>query len=658
MPRLSFLPVLIVATTLFVLTPTCVAAQAASSATSGSTEREQLAAVLGSDGSYADKLAACKRLALIGDESSVAALATLLGDEQLSHAARIGLEAIPDPAAADALRRGLSQVQGERLVGVINSLGARRDPQAVAQLGPLLDHSDPQVASAAAAALGNIATPAAVQRLEPLLATAIPTVRPAVGHALLACAAAFLRQGDRESAIAVYDHVRQAELPSPLLTAATRGAILARGQEGIRLLAEELGADNGARFAAALGIGRELPDEDITATLVGRLPGLPPERQALLLAVIGDRGDVAARPAVVEAAKKAPKPARLAAVRVLATLGDGSATAVLLEAALGADPDIAAAALDTLAVLVDPQLDDTLTRMIETAEATPRRVAVELAGRRRITSAVSALQKVAANPDEETRRAAIASLGQTIGPQQLPVLTGRLVTTTSDRERTAVENALKIACRRAVDKEACGRSLVTCLPQASPPVRCFVLELLGSVGGPTALEAVFTAALDEDEAIQDVATRVLGQWLSPDAAPTLLELARKLPRGKYQIRALRGCIRILRQMDLPDDQKLAMCREALNLAERDQERALVLEALGRIPSSKALALVLPHMKTASLKKTASLAAVSIGEKIVPQQRAAAVEAAKQVLRATDDNELVRRAKELLMQAEATPAAAP
>ena len=63
-------------------------------------ELNRLHAVVQSDASSFDKTVACKRLAVIGTKESVPILASLLSNEELSHAARLGLEAIPDPAAA------------------------------------------------------------------------------------------------------------------------------------------------------------------------------------------------------------------------------------------------------------------------------------------------------------------------------------------------------------------------------------------------------------------------------------------------------------------------------------------------------------------------------------------------------------------------------
>ena len=77
-------------------------------------------------------------------------------DPELASWARIALEAIPGPAADAALREAMDKVQGKLLVGVINSIAVRRDPKAVSALVKKLKDTDPDVASAAAVALGRI----------------------------------------------------------------------------------------------------------------------------------------------------------------------------------------------------------------------------------------------------------------------------------------------------------------------------------------------------------------------------------------------------------------------------------------------------------------------------------------------------------------------
>ena len=116
------------------------------------------------------------------------ALAALLGDEKLSHLARYGLEPIPDPAVDEALRAALGELKGRPLIGVIGSLGVRRDKNAVAALAGLLKDSDPAVARAAARSLGRIGDAPATQALEKALEAATPATRLAVSEGLFRCA--------------------------------------------------------------------------------------------------------------------------------------------------------------------------------------------------------------------------------------------------------------------------------------------------------------------------------------------------------------------------------------------------------------------------------------------------------------------------------------
>ena len=111
------------------------------------------------DGSVYAKAKACQRLAVVGDRTAVPALAALLSHPQLSHYARFGLEPNPDASADEALRAALGTLQGTLLVGVINSIGHRRDAKAVAALGKLRSDADNEIARAADAALARIRPP-------------------------------------------------------------------------------------------------------------------------------------------------------------------------------------------------------------------------------------------------------------------------------------------------------------------------------------------------------------------------------------------------------------------------------------------------------------------------------------------------------------------
>jgi HEAT repeat protein len=165
---------------------------------------KRFAAVLGAGPSRAAKEYACRKLSMIGTAAAVPPLAALLGDKDNSHMARFALERIDAPAAVEALRRGLETVAGDLRIGMISSLGSRRDAASVPALAKLLAGEE-KLAAAAAEALGMIATPDA----EAALAAAKPAGR-AAGAAIdarLACADAMLAAGRRGEARKIYESV-------------------------------------------------------------------------------------------------------------------------------------------------------------------------------------------------------------------------------------------------------------------------------------------------------------------------------------------------------------------------------------------------------------------------------------------------------------------
>lgn len=191
----------------------------------------RLAAVLRSGASRAAKDFACRTLRTVGTAESVPALAALLADKDLSHMARYALERMPAPEAAAALRDALPKVSGPVKVGVIGSLGVRRDAASVGALAGLLSDADKQVACAAAAALGTIGTPEAGAALGALLGQASQEAKPAAADACLACAERLLADGKKPEAVALYKALNAEDQPKHVRLAATRGLLAAAGKK-------------------------------------------------------------------------------------------------------------------------------------------------------------------------------------------------------------------------------------------------------------------------------------------------------------------------------------------------------------------------------------------------------------------------------------------
>src|SRR6267378_66109 len=366
--------------------------QAAPNVNSTDKEKERnLIAILQSDAPPQDKAIPCKQLAIYGTKDAVPALAALLSNPDLASWARIALEAIPDPEVDDALRTAMGKLQGNLLVGVINSIGYRRDAKAVNGLVKKLKDPDSEVASAAGVALGHIGGATAAKALTKAMGGAPEAGRPALAQGSILCAEKLFTEGKHADAIRLYDQIRKADVPKQRVLEATRGAILARGSAGVPLLLEQLRSPDKGFLAIGLRTARELPGREVTEALTAELHRASPDRQAFLLLAVGDRKDDAVLHTVLAAARSGSPKLRLVAVGILDRQGNIAGVPVLLDAAASGDAELEQAALAAIARLPGNKVDADLLARIPQSSGKLRQALIELAGQRRIEPALPAI---------------------------------------------------------------------------------------------------------------------------------------------------------------------------------------------------------------------------------------------------------------------------
>lgn len=585
-------------------------------------EKELLAVLLSEDSSSADKAITCKKLAVHGTGAAVPEVAKLLPDPQLSSWARIALEAIPGPEADEALRKAAESLDGRLLIGVLNSIGVRRDAKAVEVLTARLKDQDAEVASAAAVALGHIGDAAATKTLRAALASVPDSVRSAVAEGCVLCAERLHTAGQSADAVAIYDEVRSANVPKPRLIEATRGTILARGKEGYPMLIELLQSNDKGLFNIALSTIREVPGSEIDKLLPAEVARVTPARGALIIQAMADRPTTVVVSAVVEAAGSGSKPVRLAAIAALATIGDVASLPVLLEAAVDADADLARVARNTLADLPGKAVDTKIAALLPGAKGKSYPMLLETVGRRRI-EATSELLKAVDHVDKEVRSAGLVALGETVTLKNLPVLVTQAVSPKHADTVDVARQALKSASVRMPDRDACVTQLAAAIEKSPADAKIVVLEIISEVGGDKALTTVASVAKGNDPALQDAGSRLLGKWATADAGPVLLDLAKSGP-PQYRTRSLRGFIGVVRKFPVSDQERSQMAQSALDLAKQPAEQKLVLDVLKIHPSLETLQLAVKLTQNADLRDEATQAAIAIAQKLTGKAPAAKV----------------------------------
>ncbi|HLH54731.1 MAG TPA: HEAT repeat domain-containing protein [Verrucomicrobiae bacterium] len=581
----------------------------------------KLIEVLRSDAPAADKAITCKKLAVFGSAEAVPALAPLLTNEELASWARIALEAIPGEAADEALRLALQRAHGRLLVGTINSIGVRRDAKAVGELALNLKNNDAEVASAAAVALGKIGGAQAAAALKTALSTSSDAVRTAVAEGCVRCAEHFLADGQAPAAVELYDAVRKAPVPKQDQLEAIRGAILARKNEGIPLLIEQLRSNDKALFQIGLRTARELPGSQATEAVVGEMHRATQDRQPLLLLALADRGDDQAMPAILESAKTGPKKLRLVAVGILDRMGKQSTAPALIQVASENDAELTQDALVALTRMPGNELDSRVLEHLGQATGRTRQVLVELSARRHIDGALPLLVKATQDPDAGVRAAAVQAVGSIGGVNQVNDLVQLLSTAHDEKQRQDVEEALMAISARLGN--GCVQSLLPLAHNQDMAVRKLALHALASAGGSEALKAVVIGIEDREPSVKDEAVRILSTWPNTwpedeSASVPLLNVAKYSKNPTYQVLAMRGYLQFLQgDKKLSNDEKLAKIQQALPLMSRPEEKRSAIAIVQSVHNPAALETLETFTSDAALKEDACSAIVEMAGKNVP-----------------------------------------
>lgn len=465
--------------------------------------------VLIGDATPVQKQEVCRQLRQKGTVACIPALAAMLPNPELSHMARYALEVMPYPEAGKALRDAVAKTSGSCKVGVVTSLGARRDAEAVDLLAPALRDGDVNVARAAAGSLGRIGTPAAADALTAFMKEEHENVRTALTEGLLAAAERLAKDGNAERAIAVYDMLLDPSQSMSVRMGAFRGAAAAQPQAAPdRLLAALAGEEPQFRDLAAQIVAET---KEATDRYAAALPTLSPEGQVALLRGLAGRKDAAARPAVEQALGSDDAAVKLAAVQALGSLGGANNVPALTGMLAGEEAQAAGA---SLVAMTGSDIDAAIASAYANADSALRAKLLELLANRRSEQAVPLAVTGLKDADAGIRAASLNVMSMLGRQEQLADVMALLAATKEKTDRSAAEKALVGMAARGGEPMIDG--LLAALNGASAESRVVLLRVLASTGNPKALDAVLASLDGTDEAVKSEAA-----WAAIAAATEL-----------------------------------------------------------------------------------------------------------------------------------------
>jgi hypothetical protein len=110
-----------------------------------------------------------------------------------------------------------------------------------------------------------------------------------------------------------------------------------------------------------------------------------------------------------------------------------------------------------------------------------------------------------------------------------------------------------------------------------------------------------TALASSDAKQRDAAIRALCNWPNAAVANDLLQLAQHAEQDSQRLAALRALVRVAAlRGSVSDKERLALLAQAIRLAQRDQERSLILQRASSIRNVQTLHLVVPYLENPAL----------------------------------------------------------
>jgi len=570
---------------------------------------------------------ACQQLAIIGSDASVPALAKLLRENETIGIACLAFGNRPSAKADRALRSAVSAARGSGRAQIIAALGNRRDAKAVSLLAKAARETETIVAQAALQALGKIGNRAAQKAIAGLQSKVTPGLALCLAEAELQIAEQLAAAGDRKTATQIYERYI-----APNQTAALRrGAYTALArldQDGgeARVLATLRGSDATLR-PVAIGLVRSLPSPNASSNLVRALPDLPPHEQIWLIESLAARGDSPARAALVVSLGSTHATVRNAAAAALSRVGDFTAVHGLASAiAAAADADETRALVAALGAFPRrPETDRAIIGEIKAARGETRAQLINALASRPSAEVNAALLAEAENSEPAVARAAYRVLARTADGELLPKLVAKFAALRNGALRAEVAGFVEQAV--AATEPATARSAAV-LPalKAAPDVEtsCALLALLPACADETSLAALKEISANSDAQQREAALRALAEWPTIAAWDSLAEIWNKADTEARRSLALRGLVRLADEANAKVDASLiAHYRELLAGARTDEERKLILGALGGAAHPDAMLLALSLREMPGIRVEAHAAVTRIANAIEKQHPEAA-----------------------------------
>ena len=554
-----------------------------------------------------------EQLQLLGHDDSVKPLSHFLMDDRLCDPAAQALVSIGSSKAEKALLETLKKSEGKRRIALIKALGELGSRRAVKTITGYTKNQDVDLRQISLWALANIGDPSSEKILAEMLKTASPGEYTKAASFYLLFVERLAQSGKPEACVRICREFLRDRMDEEdqVRCAALSLLVSVLGEEAFPDLYAAVDSDSNALRGVALKLAETLGGASTTEEWIGKLRHVPIETEAMIVRMLGRRGDRTALPAILEEINGKDPIVRIAAIQSAGRVGKNGAIPAIIEAMKTADKETLEAVKESLLSYSDEEGISLLARVLPEMPPLSRVTAMEVLAERGARQFREVVYGQTKTSDSNVRLAALRALETLADAEDLPRLIGFLKKTDDPAELRAVENAVVASAQSLSPPEERSTLLLTEYPSMMEIQRHAVLRALSRIGGKKALRRVVEETGSPEVELRHAAVRALAEWPDMSASNDLLKISRTSKDDGDRKLALRGYVRLVDESALLPWEKLYLLKAALDDRDYIDEIRLVLRGLAEVHNVASLKVVSEYFHDEMLKHDAASAAMAI-----------------------------------------------
>lgn len=550
------------------------------------------------------------QLNLVAGESSIPALSEYLTNEDLCEPATQALLSIDQQIDGKVFFAAFPQASKANKETLIRALGKLQCRGTIALMTPYIDDEDLSMKKTTLAALANIEAPESYKKMLAAAKNVDFKYEPANA------ADAFLRYTDRLGEQNELDLMKKA--CEEVFKANSSPELLHNYSSALKIYAKYLGAevtplllkavdnqDKAFRYSV-LNIAEKTGDIADTRLWIAKGESALPEVKADIISMLGRRGCQLASAFVKESMDAPAENVRQEAIVAYGKLMEKEAIpALTTHLAAGKDAETTKAVLTTL---LDKEHLFQIAPQLGKTSGTTKAAVIDLIAAKFGTQYFDEILAATSASDKAEKTSAFRALKSVSSYENTDALLKLLLSGSDNEEITETQLAV-IAATKGVkaEQEANGKVLST-LKSTSKKDRLF--PILPEIGGPVALETVTNYFKTSSGTEKEAALEALAGWKEYPASAPLFEIC-KSSSGDVKQKAFENFVRLVRDSNVPDDQKLLQYRKIMPYASSTEDQNNVISSIGRLKTFLSLVYLEQYFDNKDLAATTAYSVMRI-----------------------------------------------